>query len=807
MTAFCRLMLAALVCLCGHRALVTAQPVVTYAGGGANTRFHDVKELSDGTFLVAGISDNLDWLATDVPRVQIPVSGLPAPSGSRVSFILRLSGDTERILEGVHLPPGAVMNLRWMRSTEVPGQPTGMLYVSGQISGGYFIGRLNGNFVTGRPDAFDWIFPVSASGGHETWQAWDVGGDGRVVYAHGGEWTAQVGFLAPDGQPTTLPKLRASHWVGGAFERGLGEDFPAAAYSAIRLPTDNQSWDDAELFAITPDGNGGVRQGTWPIDIMVRYSFATGEPINVVAGRHYGYNGYRAEGRHWIGAVAVDRRNNHFYYGFNIKSLFWDAAANKEQPDFEPAVIGYDDEGRLKWWNRLYTEAADTTGDGRIDQTWVSPPDQYIDGLDVDYSAPLAAGGNVVVVGRCHGNNTSNFWSGNAIALNPGGNAFQNRFTGTDGNIHISYIARLRAADGNVLAASFLAGYYRKIISGKGNWPTVPYPEPIHDGWPNHNSGWADLTTTKIEPNALRLGPDGRVYLVGVGPRMVTTSNAHQRLPRRLGHTNPILNEGTCPWNHWVRAYEPMLDRLAYSSTLTGVWTYPGGDIDAEPVGADNTYLRGVWPVSGGLLVVGQHSNSGGTSAGGNAIPVANVPEWGSPHYNGITGIFGLLPFSDARPRAAFTATPGRGVVSVDAAGSMSVSPIVSYIWSFGDGAAAEGVAATHTYAAPGTYLVGLTVTNADGLRASSHRWVQVSLPPAVPVVRISGPVQAGHPMRLAFPTQPGVRYQLQHSATLAPSDWTDSGTPVAGTGEELEVEVEAPSAGAVFFRVVVVGD
>lgn len=794
-------------CALAFQPLVASPHIVTYAGGGQNTRFHDVKELSDGTILVMGIANNLDWIDAAVPRTEIPVEGLPAPSGSRVSFILRLSGDTEEILEAIHLPAGAVVNLRWMRSTEIPGEPTGMVYVSGQISGGYFIGRLDANFVEGTPSAFDWVFPVSAANGHDTQQLWDVGNDGRVVYGYGGQWSAQIGFLNPDGERTSLPQLRASHSVNGSWERGVGEAFSDAAYSAIRLPTDNQSWDDNELFAITPDGNGGIRQGTWPIDIMIRHSFETGEPIRIEGGRAYGYNGYRPEGRHWIGAISVDRRNNHFYYGFNIKSIFWDHGAGHEQPDFEPAVIAYDDEGRMKWWNRLYREAADTTGDGEIDTTWVSPPDQYIDGMDVDYSVPLSEGGNVVVVGRCHGNHVSNFWSGNNIDARPGASAFQNRFTGTEGNIHISYIARLAGDDGTLLAGSYLAGFFRMIIGGKGNWPTQTYPEPIHDGWPNHNAGWPDLTTTRIVENSLRVGPDGRVYMVGWGPRMVTTSNAFQKLPRRLGHHNPILNEGSSPWNRWVRAYEPMLDALAYSSTLTGVWTYPDGDINANPQGADNVQLRGVWPVSNGLLVVGQHSNGSGTSAGGNDMPTANIPPWGHESYNGITGVFGLMPFSEDRPRAAFAPLVALGQLSVDAAASESSSEIVSHTWTFGDGATATGATATHTYSAPGTYLVGLTVTNEDGHSASTHRWVEIVdavAPPVVPPVRVAAPAAPGQTMRLAFASQAGMRYQVQQSGALDVQDWEDWGEAMDGTGAEMEVDVDTPTSGALFYRVVI---
>jgi hypothetical protein len=509
----------------------------------------------------------------------------------------------------------------------------------------------------------------------------------------------------------------------------------------------------------------------------------------------------------------VDRRNNHFYFGYNMNSIFFDSSPysgpnGREQPDFEPAVIGYDSEGRMKWWNRLYTEAKDTTGDGQIDVTYTSPPDQYIDGLDIDYSVPLEEGGNVVVVARCHGNNTSNFWWGNQIALRPGASAFQNRFTGTEGNIHINYIARLVADDGNILAGTYLAGFFRRIINGKGNWPTQTYPQPIHDGWANHNAGWPDLTTTRIEPNSLRVGPDGRVYVVGNGPRMVTTSNAFQKLPRRLGHNNPILNEGSAPWNNWVRAYEPYLDALAYSSALTGVWTYPDGNIDAEPQGAGNTVLRGVWPVSGGLLVVGQHSNGAGTSAGGNNIPTANVPEWGATAYTGITGIFGLLPFGEDRPQAAFSMEVTKGSVHLNAGPSSANA--ANFAWSFGDGSTASGVEAHHHYSQTGTYLLGLSVTTADGLTASTHRWVEITevseSPIPAPPVHIRGNA-SGSPV-LAFATRMGSTYRIQVSNTLHPDDWADLGDPLAGTGEEeLFALPDHPPAGPIFYRVVITTD
>jgi PKD repeat protein len=52
---------------------------------------------------------------------------------------------------------------------------------------------------------------------------------------------------------------------------------------------------------------------------------------------------------------------------------------------------------------------------------------------------------------------------------------------------------------------------------------------------------------------------------------------------------------------------------------------------------------------------------------------------------------------------------------------------IASYDWTFGDGGTATGASPTHTYAAGGTYEVGLTVTDDDGAQHSTSRQLVVS--------------------------------------------------------------------------------
>ncbi|MFN8024221.1 MAG: PKD domain-containing protein [Acidimicrobiales bacterium] len=95
-----------------------------------------------------------------------------------------------------------------------------------------------------------------------------------------------------------------------------------------------------------------------------------------------------------------------------------------------------------------------------------------------------------------------------------------------------------------------------------------------------------------------------------------------------------------------------------------------------------------------------------------------------------VIGSTGAVP--NQPPTAAFTATTSPLQVNVDGSTSTDTDgTIVSYVWDFGDGSVGNGVTASRTYAAAGTYTVKLTVTDNKGATASSTQQVIV---PAVPV-------------------------------------------------------------------------
>ena len=87
---------------------------------------------------------------------------------------------------------------------------------------------------------------------------------------------------------------------------------------------------------------------------------------------------------------------------------------------------------------------------------------------------------------------------------------------------------------------------------------------------------------------------------------------------------------------------------------------------------------------------------------------------------------------TNAPPVARFVSVPTTGVaplaVSFDAATSTDGDGhIVTYAWSFGDGATGTGVAPQHTFGVPGTYTVQLSVTDDDGASSAVSHEVVVS--------------------------------------------------------------------------------
>ncbi|GAA2726849.1 LamG-like jellyroll fold domain-containing protein [Cellulomonas aerilata] len=165
-----------------------------------------------------------------------------------------------------------------------------------------------------------------------------------------------------------------------------------------------------------------------------------------------------------------------------------------------------------------------------------------------------------------------------------------------------------------------------------------------------------------------------------------------------------------------------------------GYWRIGGDSLGPSWAGTKTSgYLNGsidevaVYPTALSATQIAGHEALGGPAT---ASPPADAPAASPP---------ADAPAADeanAGPTASFTATTDGLAVTVD--GSASSDPdgaVASYAWDFGDGTTATGPTASHTYAAPGTYTVGLRVTDDAAAAASTTQPVTVTAatPPALP--------------------------------------------------------------------------
>ena len=334
-------------------------------------------------------------------------------------------------------------------------------------------------------------------------------------------------------------------------------------------------------------------------------------------------------------------------------------------------------------------------------KTHTSTPDQYVDAIAIDYSSPMDAQGvnTIVYVGaRSHGNNVVNFWNGNDIKANPGGSGFVNRFTGSNGNIHLSWLGKYRDEGdrSTILASTYVADYVDPQEFGSGtNFGGTVRDDPNYDFWPNQNGGNPDRNTTDIGAR-MHVNSQGQVVVHGRGRTVQTTPRAYQRNIRpfisaevsqadsasvltaenmiganlvltncriKMGGeirqviafdndtgeialetplssipsvgTSFTIDEGSMNWGNFVRVYSADLGELVYSTLLSSAIN-PVDGIGTQA----NSKIFTAWPAGDNILVSGYHANGAD-----NPMPTADQPAWGksTPTNQTDTAFFAVL--------------------------------------------------------------------------------------------------------------------------------------------------------------------
>lgn len=160
--------------------------------------------------------------------------------------------------------------------------------------------------------------------------------------------------------------------------------------------------------------------------------------------------------------------------------------------------------------------------------------------------------------------------------------------------------------------------------------------------------------------------------------------------------------------------FDASASRAPGGQILDWAWTF-GDGASAQGISPTHSYTTaGSFTVT--LVVTDDRGRQGQAQATLDVLPEENPPPPGGP-------------------RASFTAQPQQGQAPLTANfdASASTGDIVSYAWTFGDGATGSGVAVHHTYTAAGQYAVRLTVRDGAGREHSAQRTVTVESAPTPP--------------------------------------------------------------------------
>ena len=285
---------------------------------------------------------------------------------------------------------------------------------------------------------------------------------------------------------------------------------------------------------------------------------------------------------------------------------------------------------------------------------------------------------------------------------------------------------------GSVDPDGILSGYSWDF--GDGTTSTEANPTHTYSATGNYTISLTvtdDLAATDTATTTFSAEVDDSVEAVGANPQTAG----------RLIDTNPddSLDLSTFWANNNQLATAWFTLDIGETIDVDQVLIAPRGDInyDFEITVGDT--------LSGGV-VTGPPTTTCSTPGGGAQVPssptICPVPVTSGRYVtvrstNRISlRVYGVRALAiglvNAPPIPAFTAIPNETGLTVAFNGNASVDPegpVSAYSWDFGDGNSAAGATVSHTYAADGSYLVALTVTDNVGATSTVSATLVLTAP------------------------------------------------------------------------------
>jgi PKD repeat protein len=473
--------------------------------------------------------------------------------------------------------------------------------------------------------------------------------------------------------------------TGSSIGNGTGKDYATIKYDSNRT----KQWvtryngpgnGDDEAKAIDISSNGDIIVTGKSRGIGTDYDYATvaydSNGIELWVARYYG------SGSGWDLAndISCDQFGNVFVTGGSY--------INTTSRDY--ATIKYDSSGNELWVARY-------NGPG-------NSIDEAVDSV-VDPS------GFIYITGRSNGNGTGSDYA--TIKYDTSGNQlWVSRYNGPGNDLDAPQAIVLDISGNLYITGSSHIG---SVICN--NYATVKYDpngnllwEAIYNGT---GDGWDFV-------HDMALGPCGNVYITGS-----SQGNKYRDDYATIAYdTNG--NE------LWVSRYNAtgFSSDHAYAITVDSCGNiYVTGSSYAT--GKQYEYATIAYDPSGNELWIERYDGTGPgddiamdilADSNGNIFVTGASMMKGSDHdfctIKYSQSILNEPPVPDAGQDRTFEIPPKIPTTIVSFDGSDSYDPdgyIVDYIWDFGDGNSANGVTALHTYTAPGSYTVTLTVVDNDG--------------------------------------------------------------------------------------------